>query len=391
MRLPAVHPFLHDLLRQDTGTLHLPLAPDDPVWDAILRDASEQSLIALLYQRSQEARQKYRFPPSVHNRLKSEMARLAAQSMVLTAELTAILNRCRDRGLPCIPFRGLALAKQLYGEASPRPTGDIDLLVRRQDLPAITDTLTGLGYESMEHQPGFARTFSYTLEFIKNRHGWLVVEPHWTLAYPPFADALDMEQVWNRRRKGRVAGIDTWLLSHEDLLVHLCFHILHQGGNAPLLWWYELDLLIRQTGASLNWGMVTRVAEQAGQPFFVAEVLRALHERFQTPVPQSALTRLSVQPSASPATNLLMTAPRLNGREEFAQFISLPDFHAKARYALGLLFPSPAYMVRRYGTRTRARLGIAYLTRMLSLGWEGLRWSFTLLSTAFSTKVSLPR
>lgn len=391
MKFPDVHPLLRDLLRRDTGVVHPPPAPDDPVWDAVLRDASEQSLIALLYQRNQESRQKHRLPHSVHNRLKTEVARLAATNMVLAAELTAILNRCRDRGLACVPFRGLALAEQLYGEAPLRPAGDIDLLVRRQDVPAITDALTSLGYESMEHQPGFAESFSYTLEFVKNRHGWLVVEPHWTLAYPPFTDTLDMEQVWSRCRKGRVAGIDTWLLSHEDLLVHLCFHILHQGENTPLLWWYELDLFIRQTRASLNWDMVATIAEQAGQPFFVAEVLRTLHERFQTAVPQSALTRMAARASASPATNLLVTAPRLNGREEFAQFMSLPDFHAKARYALGLLFPSPAYMVRRYGVRTRARLGIAYLARMLALGREGLRWTRALLSAAFFTKVSLPR
>lgn len=391
MKFPDTHPLLLDLLRRDIGAVHPPPAPDDPVWDAVLRDASKQSLIALLYQRSQESRQKHRLPPSVHNRLKTEVARLTAKNMVLTAELTAILNRCRDRGLACVPFRGLALAEQLYGKAPLRPTGDIDLLVRRQDLPAITDTLTSLGYEGMEHQPGFAGAFSYTLEFIKNRHGWLVVEPHWTLAYPPFADTLDMEHVWSRCRKGRVAGIETWLLSHEDLLVHLCFHILHQGENAPLLWWYELDLFIRQTQASLNWETAALVAEQAGRPFFVAEVLRTLHERFQTPVPQSALTRLTARASASPATNLLVTAPRLNGREEFAQFVSLSGFRAKARYALGLLFPSPKYMVRRYGVRNPVRLGIAYLGRMLRIGWEGLRWAAALLGATRSVNPSLFR
>lgn len=391
MKLPDVHPFLWNLLRRDVGAVHPSPAPDDSIWDTILRDASEQSLIALLYHRSQESRQKHRFPPSVHHRLKTEVARLTAQSMVLTAELTAILNRCRDRRLACVPFRGLALAEQLYGKAPLRPAGDIDLLVRRQDVPAITELLTGLGYAGMEHQPGFAESFSYTLEFVKDHHGWLVVEPHWTLAYPPFTGALDMEQVWSRCRKGRVAGIDTWLLSHEDLLVHLCFHILHQGEDTPLLWWYELDLFIRQTRASLNWETATLVAEQAGRPFFVAEVLRTLHERFQTPVPQPVLARLTARASASPVTNLLVTAPRLNGREEFAQFASLSGFHAKARYALGLLFPSPAFMVRRYGVHTRARMGIAYLTRMLSLGWEGLRWTRALLSAAFFSKVSFPR
>jgi hypothetical protein len=250
----------------------------------------------------------------------------------------------------------------------------------------IAGILAGLGYAGMEHRPGFAGSFSYTLEFVKDRHGWIVVEPHWTLAYPPFTEALDMEQIWSRCRKGRVAEIETWRLSDEDLLVHLCFHVLHQGDKTPLLWWHELDLLIRQTQASLNWDTITTTAERSGQSLLVSEVLEALRERFQSPIPHSTLTRLAAQSSRAPLATLLVHAPGLSGREEFAQFVSLPGFLAKLRYALGLLCPAPDYMIRRYGVRSHTQLGIAYATRLLHLFWEGLRWSGALLTAACSTK-----
>ncbi|HEX9743463.1 MAG TPA: nucleotidyltransferase family protein [Nitrospiraceae bacterium] len=386
MKLPDVHPFLWTLLRPESGDGHPSLEPDDSAWEAILRDTSEQSLITLLYRSDQESHRTHRLPPSMHNRLKTEMARLTAKNMLLTAELTAILTRCRNCGLACVPLRGLALAEQLHGPGAPRPTGDIDLLVRRADVPVIAGILAALGYAGMEHRPGFAGTFSYTLEFVKDRHGWIVVEPHWTLAYPPFTEALDMEQVWSRCRKGSVIGIDAWRLSDEDLLVHLCFHILHQGDKTPLLWWYELDLLIRQTQASLNWDTITTTAKRSGQSLLVSEVLEALRERFHSPIPQSTLTSLAAQSSRAPLATLLVHAPGLSGREEFAQFVSLPGFLAKLRYALGLLCPAPDYMIRRYGVRSHTQLGIAYATRLLHLFWEGLRWSGALLTAACSTK-----
>ncbi len=317
-----------------------------------------------------------------------EAAHLAARTMVLRSELTAILRACRNRDLACAPLRGLALGEKLYGANALRPTGDIDLLVRRQDLPIIADLLAGLSYAGMEHRPGFAGSFAYTLEFVKDRHGWVVVEPHWTLAYPPFTDALDMEQVWSRCRRGRVAGIETWLLGDEDLLVHLCCHILHHGNNTPLLWWQELDLLIRQAGTSLDWDTVTEIAGQSGQSFFVAEVLRTIRSQFQTPIPPIAFDRLTAASSIPPMTNLLATAPRLNGREEFAQFVSLPGFRVKLRYAFGLLFPSPVYMVRRYGLTSRTQLGLSYLTRLASICWDGLNWAIALLGATASTKSS---
>jgi hypothetical protein len=314
------------------------------------------------------------------NRLLSPTtAHLAARTMVLRTELATVLRVCHDRSLACAPLRGLALAEQLYGANALRPTGDIDLLVRRQDLPAIAGLLAELDYAPMEHRPGFAGSFSYTLEFAKDRHGWIVVEPHWTLAYPPFADALDMEKVWSRCRRGRVAGVDAWLLGDEDLLAHLCFHVLHHGEGAPGLWWQELDLLIRQAGMSLNWNTFAEIVGGSGQSFLALEALRRLRERFRTPIPRSALTGLAEQGSRTRFANLLAHAPNINGREEFAQFVSLPGLRAKLRYALGLLFPSPAFMKQRYGAQTGIRIGMAYLRRVFRIGWDGMRWAAALL------------
>ncbi len=387
MILPEVHAFLWSLVRQETAT-----APDrdDPIWHDLLRQCLQQCLLPLFHQWSFTPEGKKRIPSEVRAQVAEEAARVTATNLVLADELRAILTRCRDRGLACVPLRGLALAEQLHGPGALRQTGDIDLLLRQADLSAMTESLTGLGYGCMEHRPGFAGTFSYTLEFVKDRHGWIVVEPHWTLAYPPFTEALDMEGVWSRCRKGRVAGIDAWLLSDEDLLVHLCCHVLHQGNQAPLLWWHELDLLIRTRNGSLNWETVTATAGQSGQAFLISEVLEALRDRFHSPIPDSTLTSLAAHHSQAPLVNLLVQAPGLSGREEFAQFVSLPGIRAKLRYARGLLCPSPDYMVLRYGVRGPFKLGRAYITRLLHLSWEGLRWTGALLAAAFTVKASHP-
>jgi putative nucleotidyltransferase-like protein len=384
MKLHEVHPLLQSLLHPDSAAVPSVLALDDPAWDTIFCDATRHGLIPLLHRTA-------RLPPSVRNRLKAAVAQMAARNLVFADELLAILRACHARSIACVPLRGLALAERLYGENSIRPTGDIDLLVRWEDIPVVTGILTGLGYVGMEHRPGFASSFSYTLEFVKDRHGWVVVEPHWTLAYPPFAKSLDMEQVWTRCRKGHVAGLGTLLLGDEDLLAHQCFHVLHHGEKAPLLWWYELDLLIRQTGTSLDWSAVAGIVKRAGQAFFVTEVLETLRGQFQTPIPPSALANLAVRTSVSLMMRLMVHAPYLDGREEFSQLVFMRGIHAKARYALGLLFPTPAYMIRRYGVNTRIKLATAYVTRLFHLGWEGLRWMYALLSAAFAAKVPFPR
>src|SRR5207247_1464536 len=83
--------------------------------------------------------------------------------------------------------------------------------------------------------PGDVREVSYTLGLARDAHGGVVVEPHWTLAYTPFADALDMERVWARCRRGRVVGEPALLLAPEATLLNLCLHLVHKAPDVPLL------------------------------------------------------------------------------------------------------------------------------------------------------------
>src|SRR5262249_26498338 len=129
------------------------------------------------------ARNRTTAPDDVRDSLRHACARLTARGLALAAELGAILRALTAAGVPCAPLRGAVLAQRLYGEACARPAGDIDLLVRRDDLDAVEATLATLRFRAVDRHAGFAREFSYTLEMASDAHGGIVVEPHWTLAY----------------------------------------------------------------------------------------------------------------------------------------------------------------------------------------------------------------
>jgi len=380
MITPRVHPLLFRL-PTDSPVDNTILPADSSGWNMIVEEACTQGMAGALASWLASAGLPYPPPTHLRTRLARHIAAVAAHNVILERELAQILTSCRHSGIACAPLRGMSLATIVGRDISLRPSGDIDLLVRRDDLAALTDIMQSRGYSEFDRGPGFSRDYSYTLEFATPRHGGILVEPHWTIAYPPFADRMDMDAVWSRCTRGTVAGVETWLLSHEDLLIHLCLHLLHHGGAAPLLWWHELGLMIRQTQATLNWPTVVAIAEQAGLSVLVGNVLETLRDRFGTDLPQSALTRLTARQSPSPVTTLLINAPDISGREEFSQLVALPHVRAKLRYALGLLFPSPTYMRLRYGTSNVAQLSIAYLGRVLRIVWEGIRWTAALLGT----------
>lgn len=398
----AIHPFLIGLLRGADLATVAPLSREDQVWETIIRDATAQDLLPLLSRYLKASDVSRRPPAALLDQINENIVGLVARNVLLAQELASILEAFEAREVACVPMRGLALAELLYGDIAARPMGDLDLLVRKEELQGVATILKGLGFRELDHRPGFARAFSYALEFFKDRHGWVIVEPHWTIAYPPFVDRVDMEAVWKRCKRGRIVGVETWLLDPVNLLVHLCLHLIHQGEHVPLLWFYEIDRLIRQENAALDWAEVSRLARQSGLELLLAEALGQVKVLFESPIPEHVLSQLRAQRAPhrawvvgrsleSRVLGLLAGGSRMDGCEEFAMFFTLKGFRAKLRYALALLFPSPEFMLRRYRGSTRKQLGLWYVARVMHLSWEGLKWVADLLGSMRTPRQSSPR
>lgn len=391
LTFPSVHPFLMAVLTESPSAKNRSAIVPQDSWGAIVEGAVTQRIAPLLLHRLSHPAHRHEIPLHLVNVLKQQVVQHAAWHVLLTHELRAILTTCEQRGIACVPIRGPVLAEHLYGDGSTRPMDDLDFLVHRADLSAIKDTFQYLHYAHHEHRPGFLETYSYSLEFIHPQHG-LVVEPHWTLAYAPFIDTAAMEPVWARARKQQWAGIDTWTLSHEDLLLHLCLHLHHKGQQAPLLWFYELDAVIRRHGATLDWNIFMNQVQIMEQTGSIADVLTLLNGEFCSPIPDTVVRQLteqrqnhSVLPS-SIVRHQILTRSSLSGREEFALLCSLPTLRQQLQYLSTLLFPSPQYMTQRHGASTRMSLIGFYIARIFHIGAEGLRCAVVWIGTIVTTR-----
>lgn len=346
MTSPTLNPFLMSLLTDVVGPASA-LPPEDVAqWEALIEEAEAEGLIQLLSAWLHASQERRRTFASAVELIRPILVKIAAQNLVLAEELASLLRRFQAHRLSCIPIRGPALAEQLYGDTTARAMGDLDLLVPRDRLSEIAGLLTDAGYREIDRRPGFAWTFSYTLEFVKERNGRIYVEPHWTIAYPPVADRIDMDSVWRRTVPGHVVGMKTLLLNRTDLLLHLCFHLVHKRDHAPLLWWYELALLIRREPASIDWAQFLHMAKQTGQGELLGETLGEVRALFRSSVPEPVMEQLAVQPERTSRnflrrrlTPLLRGDSCMDGRESLAQLLVLKGFPAKWRYACGILFP----------------------------------------------------
>lgn len=378
LTLPSVHPFLMTLLTENLSESDQLAIVSLHSWETIVEEAITQRVASLLLRRLNHPAHRRKIPLHLLDVLKQQVVQHAAWHLLLAGELRNILAACEQRGIACVPIRGPMLAEQLYGDCATRRMDDLDFFVHREDLCALKDIFQQLGYANHEPRPGFLETFSYSLEFVHPNHGFLV-EPHWTLAYPPFIDTAAMEPVWGRARRQRWAGINTWVLSNEDLLLHLCLHLYHKWRQAPLLWFYELDIVIRRHGSTFDWNSFMNQAQLMEQTRAVCDVLTIVTETFHSPVPELTARQFPAQtdnasaPSSSIVHHQILTRSSLSGREELVLLCSLESLHQRFRYLAAIVFPSVQYMTQRYGSSTRLGLIGFYVARFFRIGAEGLR------------------
>jgi Uncharacterised nucleotidyltransferase len=362
------------ILRGEELEAPLPCLADTQQWKSIRLDFAKHGLVFIFYRWLKERRQEHRLPELTLAELKVEACRQAAVNLMYAQELSQILRIFHGHAIRCAPLRGLRLGELLYGDMTQRPSGDIDVLVSKDSVSAVTAALTEFGYEELDRRPGFARTYSYTLEFVKHQHGWITVEPHWTLAYPPFAERLDMEAVWRRASRTEFLGAQCWHLDPADLLLHLCLHLVHGGAKTPLLWYMDLDRLVRSQ-PQLNWSILIRQATTTGQAALVARALRAVQSTLQTPIPDSVIQELDsyIGSDDRSFTLLIASGSSIDGVESFALALSLTGFRRITLFVWSILFPSRRFMQLHHGLTSSSAVAPWYAHRLYLLVRESLK------------------
>ena len=85
-------------------------------------------------------------PENVISRLRNDDCESARQNLILTAQLLELLLLFQSEGIAVLPLKGPPLAESLYPDPLLRPFSDLDVLVHKQDVPAVVQALTRHGY-----------------------------------------------------------------------------------------------------------------------------------------------------------------------------------------------------------------------------------------------------
>lgn len=306
------------------------------------------------------------------------------RARLFTPALQQLLRHAAARGVDVVVLKGLWLSHKIYGRAEMRPGADIDVLVRKQDIPAVLEILEdemgyGRWWEPLLDDRFYARHHLHQQRCNPGRAIW--IEPHWRLDHPYNRLTIDYEAMLARTTPGRLLGQPVRELALPDLIVSLVVHLVKHAVYLPavmeredvprlivadgmLIYFVDVAEALGQAEGEIDWDALVNVAREGGAASSTGAVLRVCARHLGAPVPATVLDALPVTPPGRARHGMLnamadgITAAHrgnssppllrfLTGMQESLVFrpIRLLDF-------AGYLFPSAAYLRRRYGRAT---------------------------------------
>jgi hypothetical protein len=358
-------------------------------WDFVLRHAHYHRVMPLLSWQL-GAISPGLVPPGIMNTLGAYSQDHSLKNLYLTRELLRLLHELEAHGIHAIPYKGPVLASLAYGNLALREFGDLDILVRRQDVLRAGDLLVSSGYRladrlTRSQEVAYLR-YGDQYHYVRDRDGTLV-EIHWGFASRAYSFLLDTERQWWQLESVAVGGSAVRTFSPEDLLLILCVHgSMHLWKR--LQWVCDVAELIQARGVT-DWDRLLERSTEMGCRRALLLGLSLANDLLGTSIPEPVAQRLRADSSA----DALVDEVRVRLFEDTADLQrpvedrAFQPFHVKVlermrdkvRYCLRQatvpswedfeLVPLPAHLFPAYRLLRPIRLTGKYAQRLLHRAW----------------------
>lgn len=231
-------------------------------WDKLLEHGLLHGTSGLMYRHLRSVSEEVEIPGQVMEKLRSYYLMFTASGMIIEAQFKSVASRFAEAGIDAIVLKGLALVETLYRDYGLRPMSDADVLVREKDWPAIGRIMEELGFtadkprESKRNSPKLTK-YDVRAHLSYQSRNNVPIEFQFDL-FTLGLGMIDIDGVWRRSVKARVAGEDLRLLGREDELLQLAVHA-NRHGCSRLKWLVDIAEKFHQ-GEHIDWDLFLDIA-----------------------------------------------------------------------------------------------------------------------------------
>lgn len=269
----------------DQKQLHLRSALSSPVrWEELFALAERQGVQPLLYQALNAVRDA--IPADRMGELEQSHQTNLHKTLLLARELIRVIHHLRSFDLDVMPYKGPALAEFLYGDVALRQTGDLDLLVRREQFSRVQQALSTIGYFPQERfsEPELQSYLKSGYECVfDGPAGRNFLEVQWAFEPRFYSVDFDIDGVFERAMQVEVAGQEMKTPSPADLFLILAVHAAKHVWER-LIWICDLARLMSLP--SVDWDSIASQAASLGVLRIVTCSMLLSNRLLGAPIPQ---------------------------------------------------------------------------------------------------------
>lgn len=287
--------------------------PDSLDWERVVAVAIANRmptlLLAVLTQRGMMAD----LPEARQLELATAARKLAESAAVMSESLRHYLRRAAAQRIDTVVLKGLSVSINVYGDPAMRPGGDIDILVRPQDVEPSLLILDEMGigryWPNLLDDAYYARHHLHQQRCTPDLKIWY--EIHWALDHPLSLLTLDYEAIMGRTTPGELLGEPVRDLAPHDLILALAIHLVKHAVYLPsvverpdlariiladsmLMYYVDVAEAIARFGPRIDWQQLIDTAREGGAADIVGAVLRACARLFGSAVPATVQAALMV-------------------------------------------------------------------------------------------------
>jgi len=262
-------------------------------WEQLLAEARKSMLIARLGHQASEQGWYERIPPRPERHLEAARRDCAWQLDGVRWEVGCIEHALAGVGTPIVLLKGAAYVMAGLPVGAGRFFSDIDIMVRRDRLLEVEQTLVAHGWYSntaSAYDQKYYRQWMHEIPPLQHVRRLTVIDVHHTIAPPTSKTPVDAEKLFAAARP--VAGLrNFFVLAPADMLLHSAVHLMQEGefehGLRDVV---DLDALFRDFGRDAGFwrALIDRTAEHGlGRPLYYA--VQQTRRLLDTPMPEAFL------------------------------------------------------------------------------------------------------
>lgn len=222
----------------DAAERTVELARRDLDWDRLYETARWHHVRPLLAERLDstaefETISELPVPDRIRSKLRADRRTIAQRNLLASDQLRTVAERLEEVGVRVLPFKGPAIAADVYGDVSRREFSDIDLLVPRDDVPSAMDVLESCGYRWEYDAPRlddgavqggpFTPPLAREYRTVHETNGTMI-ELRWQVGESTNPFPIGFERLWRDSTETTVQGTEIRVLDPINRLLVLTYH-----------------------------------------------------------------------------------------------------------------------------------------------------------------------